>query len=125
MQAPSPFALIRYPVCRDTARTKSLRGGYFCREIVGFRARPCPRAALPGLGAAGAHRVLDAVVDDHVVIAQGQPGAQRDEIAVLQGARALPCGQILLHRSSQGPTHSQGRGLGEGGAGGLRGCSQE
>lgn len=74
------------------------------REAVNLRAcpSPCPSPACApgpwgqhpcqGWGWPGAHRVFDAVVDDHVVIAQGQPGAQGDEIPVLQGAWAFPCG---------------------------------
>lgn len=43
--------------------------------------------------------MLDAVVEDDVVIAQGQPGAQGDKVAVLQGAGALPCRDTWLQPS--------------------------
>lgn len=89
---------------------KILPGWVFLqRDAVHLRACPsrCPALPVPagpcghhpcqGWGRPGAHRVLDTVVDDHVVVAQGQPGAQGDEIPVLQGARAFPCRQTLLH----------------------------
>ena len=77
--------------------------------------QPLP-TAIPK--ATGTYRVLDAVVKDDVVIAQGQPGAQGDKITVLQGAGALPCRDTWLQPGV-------GLQLGHPRCAGAGGCSQE
>lgn len=59
---------------------------------------PHPMARLPDSQGSGArnreplaHRMFDTVVDDHIVITKGQPGAQGDKVPILQRTWAPPC----------------------------------